>query len=197
MVTVKTIRRIALYGSLVLSAAAVLGCGAKPAAQSANVVVGEMPEGADWKGVYFSQVYGNLHLQPDGGEMVGKWRTVAGDSTGELRGKTDGNVLRYEWTERKIGMIGPSASRSGKGYFKYLRPKGEEGAKNPDEIEGEWGLGEKDSGNSWKAVKQANREPDFKSVEPDEVETAGSAAPDSWDKGAGSAEGADEKEKEK
>lgn len=188
MLTSRTIRNLAFYCSLVLSAAPLLACGPKGPPETIKVTVGEMPDGAEWKGVYYSQVYGNLHLQPDGSDMAGRWRTVAGDSWGELTGKAEGNVLNYEWTEHKIGLIGPAASRTGKGYFKYVRNSGEEGIKNPDEIEGEWGLGEKNHGNSWKAVKQTNMVPNFRAVQPDEVETAGSATPESWDKGAGAEE---------
>jgi len=185
MATSTTLRKFILMCSLMLPVSASFGCGGKADPNAAQLKPAEMPEGAEWKGVYYSSVYGDLHLKEDGGTLVGKWRTVSGDANGEMTGKTEGNLYRYEWTERKIGLIGPAATRSGKGYFKYTRKPAQEGIQDSDELVGQWGLNEKDSGNEWKAVKQKNREPNFKAVEPDEVETAGSAAPESWDKEAG------------
>jgi hypothetical protein len=142
----------------------------------ANVKAGEMPEGATWTGVYYSQTYGNLHLIEEGGSVSGKWRTTNGDAWGELAGEADGDLLRYEWIEHKIGMVGPSASSKGKGYFKYVPS---ENGVDPDEIKGEWGLGEKEAGNTWDAVKQRNVQPDPSSVAPDELERRGQGG--GWD----------------
>jgi hypothetical protein len=165
--------------------AGAVGCGGGKA-KSAALTPGEMPEGATWKGVYFSQLYGNLHLVEDGDEIKGAWRTVAGELWGEMVGKADGNVYRYEWTEHRIGMVGPSAERKGHGYFRYVRTRTEE-TKTPDEIHGEWGLGDDETGNSWKAVLQVNVEPDLKSVRPNELETSGSVQAGGWDEGPGAA----------
>jgi len=160
-----------------------VGCGGH-GPKNAMLKVGEMPEGAQWKGVYYSQLFGNLHLVEKDGDIKGAWRTVAGDAWGELTGKAEGDLLRYDWVEHRIGMVGPSAQRTGKGYFRYVRTRTEEN-KSPDEIHGEWGLGEKETGNSWKAVLQINMEPDPKSVKPDEVESAGTVQAGGWDEGPG------------
>ncbi|HMA91533.1 MAG TPA: hypothetical protein VKP30_02560 [Polyangiaceae bacterium] len=192
--TSRTLKRIALVlGLMLVPAAATVGCGGgKP--KTPVLTAGEMPEGATWKGVYYSPIYGNLHLVEDGGEIKGAWRTVAGDSWGELTGKADGNLLRYEWVEHRIGMVGPSADRTGHGYFKYSR-KATEGIKEPDQIQGEWGLAESETGNVWKATRQTNMEPEPKSVKPDEVESAGSVQAGGWDSGSG--KGSDDKDKDK
>jgi hypothetical protein len=159
-----------------------IGCGgSQKNANTANVKAGEMPEGSTWTGVYYSQTYGNLHLIEEGGSINGKWRTTNGDAWGELAGEADGDLLRYEWTEHKIGMVGPSATSKGKGYFKYVPS---ENGVDPDQIKGEWGLGEKEAGNSWEAVKQRNVTPDPDSVSPDELERRGVGG--GWDDEGGS-----------
>ncbi len=186
--TKRTVNRIVLVCSLMMPLVGSLGCSGG-GAKAPVIKAGEMPEGAVWKGVYYSQIYGNLHLVEDGGEIKGAWRTVAGDSWGELTGKAEGNLLRFEWVEHRIGMVGPSADRTGHGYFKYLR-KRVEGTKDPDEIQGEWGLGASETGNVWKATRQTNLEPEPKSVKPDEVESAGSVQAGGWDSSPG-AKGSD------
>ena len=167
--------------------AALVACKGGKSANSADKLSHEMPEGAEWKGVYYSQIYGNLHVVDDGGSIKGNWRTAAGEAFGELNGKADGNVLHYEWAEHRIGMVGPSADRKGKGYFVYTRPN--RTAKDPDEIHGQWGLGENESGNKWDAIKQTNMEPDPKSVMPDEVERGAGVSGGGWDDSGSSGSG--------
>lgn len=145
-------------------------------AKVVDVKAGSMPDGAEWRGVYFSPLYGNLHIVQEGSNLTGRWRTAAGEAWGEMHGEVDGDLFRYEWVEHKIGMVGPSATSSGKGYFRYVRPKN---GVDPDEIVGEWGLNESNAGNEWKAVKQANMQPDPASVMPDEYETTGQGG--GWD----------------
>ena len=144
-----------------------------------NVKPGDMPPGATWTGVYYSEIYGYLHLIKEGDTVNGRWRTTDGAEWGELTGKVDGNLLRYSWKNHKIGMVGPSASTSGKGYFVYSRPhKGE-----ADEIHGQWGLQDSDSGSKWDCVKQKGMKPNFKSVLPDEYQRRGVGG--GWDQSSG------------
>lgn len=159
-------------------------CGGKSDPKHAKVAAQEMPAGGDWPGVYYSQIYGYLHLLSDGNSANGAWRTTAGDSFGELNGELEGNVLRYSWTERRIGAVGADANRKGNGYFVYSIPK--EGEAH--EIVGEWGLGDENAGNEWRAVKQKNMQPDPKSVRPDEIEGRVTGV-DAWDDGEAPAEG--------
>jgi hypothetical protein len=170
--------------ALALPCAALVACHGK-SANSADKISREMPEGAEWKGVYFSQIYGNLHLVEADGELKGAWRTAAGEGWGELHGKAEGALFKYEWVEHKIGMVGPSADRKGKGYFVYTRPEKGTSGKDPDEIKGQWGLGDKSSGNKWDAIKQTNVDPDPKSVMPDEVERGPAINGGGWDEGGG------------
>lgn len=154
--------------SLVLSVACTLvACGpGTPEVKHASVTPGPLPEGGAWNGVYFSQQFGYLHLVSDNKSANGAWRTAAGDAWGEMSGECDGDLLRYQWTERKIGAIGADATKKGHGYFKYTIPNPAE----PHKIVGEWGLGESDAGNPWEAVKQIRMEPKPESVKPDEIE---------------------------
>ncbi|MBX3128106.1 MAG: hypothetical protein KF718_15385 [Polyangiaceae bacterium] len=140
--------------------------GGQATTKVAVVKAGDMPSGGDWTGVYFSKTYGYLHLVLEGDTLSGRWRNAAGDKWGEMSGKVVGDLFRYEWKEHTIGMVGPSSTSKGKGYFKYKVP-------NPDEsheIHGEWGLNSDEVGHTWQAVKQTNMRADPASVMPDEVE---------------------------
>ncbi len=154
--------------SLVVSLAATLtACG--PSAgevKTANVKPGSLPEGGEWNGVYFSSQFGYLHLVSDNRSASGAWRTAAGDAWGELSGQIEGDLLKYEWKERKIGAIGADSTKTGRGYFRYTIPTPDE----PHKIVGEWGLDQSDAGNPWEAVKQIRMEPKPDSVKPDEIE---------------------------
>lgn len=173
---VRSLLKFSLLTALVAPTALNLAaCGPSNEAKHAQIKAGEMPAGAEWKGVYYSPVYGYLHLLVDGKTAQGAWRTGGGDAYGELQGEVDGNVLRYTWTQHKIGMVGKEATSSGKGYFKYTVPK--EGEAH--HIGGEWGLGDSDAGNGWEAVKQTNMQPNPDSVKPDEIE--GKVNAGGWD----------------
>ena len=165
--------------AIALFALTLVACGASQQTKVANVQAGDLPVGGDWMGVYYSPVYGYLHLVKEGNSVSGKWRTADGSAWGEMHGTVTGNLLKYEWTEHKIGLVGPSATSKGRGYFKYLEPK--EGEAH--EIQGEWGLGQDETGSSWQAVKQQNMRADPDSVMPDELEGRGVGG--GWDDGEG------------
>ncbi len=190
----RTISKLTLALALSMSFG-VVACG-KEEPKTVNLKPGEMPSGAEWRGVYYSQVYGNLHIVQEGDNVEGKWRTAAGDAWGELHGEADGDVLKFEWAEHKIGMIGPSAKSSGKGYFRYVRPENGD----PDQIVGEWGLHDRMSGNPWEAVKQRNMTANPDSVMPDEVEGRFEGGDEGWDSGSDKAapagDGEDEEDDE-
>jgi hypothetical protein len=178
--------RIALVAAVIAPLAlGVVACGGGDKVKHATVQPKEMPSGGEWQGVYFSPLYGYLHIVADGKAVNGGWRTAAGDAFGEMHGETDGNVLKYEWKERRIGAVGADAVKKGKGYFVYSIPK--EGEAH--EIKGEWGLGENEAGNKWEAVKQKNMPPDLKAVQPDEYE--GRVSGGGWDEGDGEGESKD------
>lgn len=175
--TKTTLSRIALTCSISKSTALALvlafgtlttvGCAKKDTVVVSNVQAGAMPAGGEWQGVYYHQVYGFLHLTETSGAVQGAWRTAAGDKWGELFGEVEGDLLRFSWTEYKVGVVGPNAKSEGKGYFKYFVPRADEA----HEIRGEWGLGESDAGHGWDCIKQTNMEADPKSVRPNELES--------------------------
>jgi hypothetical protein len=159
-----------------LSGLGAIGCSSPPRPTTANVKASDLPPSADWSGVFYSPLYGHLHLVKEGNSVSGKWRTTGGDKWGELHGEVTGDLLKYKWVEHKIGMVGPGSSTEGRGYFKYYVPA-EENANH--EIKGEWGLERSEVGNSWEAVRQRNMLPDLGSVRPDETERVN--MPDEWD----------------
>ena len=132
----------------------------------AHVKPGEMPTGARWDGVYFNPMFGNLHVsQTREGTITGRWKTADGTKWGELNGEAEGNVLHFEWIEHKVGLVGPSAESKGKGYFVYTRPQGDN---VDDELRGEWGLDQSETGNEWNSVKQRNMKPEVRTIHGDE-----------------------------
>ena len=155
-----------------------LGCsGSGTTGKTANVKSGPMPDGASWTGVYYSPLYGWLHLVEDGNLVNGKWLRPRRDRWGQLQGNVEGNLLRFDWKEYEIGLVTPNATKSGKGYLVYSRPEGEN---VDDKVEGELGKGLDEVGMPWDGVKQRNVKPDLESI-------GGTGASDigggDWDKG--------------
>lgn len=135
------------------------GCGEKQDAKSAKIAQGPMPEGETWTGVYFHPVYGYLHLQEEGSNVVGRWKRADQSKWGELSGTQAGNVLHYTWKEHTIGMIGASSTTHGKGYFQYKMDK-----EGRPELDGQFGLNDDETGSDWHNVKQARMPVDIKSI---------------------------------
>jgi hypothetical protein len=151
-----------LFVTPVLATIATTGCGAGGGdAKLANVKAGELPHGETWKGVFYSELYGNLHLVPTGSKVVGKWERPHKEKYGKLKGTIDGDVLHFEWTEHLNGVVGPNSERTGHGYFKFkvaVETNGE------PSIIGEIGKGGDEVGSPWDAIRQKNIEPDLSSI---------------------------------
>jgi hypothetical protein len=138
------------------------GCsGGGGSGKTANVTPGDMPQGASWTGVYFSELYGFLHIVQDGNAIVGKWQRPHKDRWGSIKGEATGDVIHFEWTEHVTGLIGPNSEKKGKGYFKYKRPEGDN---VDDQIVGEIGRDNDETGEPWDAIKQRNVNPDLDSI---------------------------------
>ncbi len=190
MLTRKICQAALTLGLSLFVASSAVGCAQQTTVKTAdNIDPGTLPEGGEWQGVYYNQVLGFLHLTESGGAVQGAWRTTAGDKWGELYGEISGGMLRYTWTERKIGVVGPAAESRGKGYFRYVL--GKEGEAH--ELKGEWGLGEDELGHTWNCIKQTNQEADPKSVRPNELESRVGAS--GFDGAKGDADIASEGEK--
>jgi len=130
---------------LLLALGLLAGCqAANPPATSASSV--KATDG-DWEGIYQGPYHIFLRIDAHGSHAQGTWR-AAGNRTGEFSGELEGNLLRYTWTERRS----PEESWSGRGYFVYTVPA----RGGSPEISGEWGLGVRDFGNPWFAVKRTD-----------------------------------------
>jgi hypothetical protein len=156
--------RFAVASALCVAPLAVLGCsgGADGDVKHATVQVGTMPQGADWAGVYYSELYGYLHLVQDGNSVSGRWLRPTKNMCGEVHGEITGDVIKFSWIEHTIGAVGPNSQHQGHGYFKYKRPNGDN---VDDTIVGEVGRGQSDAGDPWDAVKQRNMPADPKSIQ--------------------------------
>jgi hypothetical protein len=115
------------------------------------------PANSDWSGEYFDPIVGQIMLNVQKGKVAGKWVRPTKDRYGELAGDIDGLNMRFSWTERQIGLVGPSASRSGHGSVVISHRSNSSGS--VDVIDGAF---EEDAGGSSTeihAVKQANALP--------------------------------------
>jgi hypothetical protein len=139
---------LGIASAVLLTLAPTIGCGG-PEGNTANVRAGDMPAGETWAGVYFHPVYGNLHLVEQDANVIGKWQRTDKSAWGQLSGTKVGNVLHFQWSEHKYGLVGPSATVSGKGYFVYKM-----GKDNIGNLHGEYGLGSDETGSEWDCIKQ-------------------------------------------
>ncbi|MCL2822677.1 MAG: hypothetical protein FWD57_01675 [Polyangiaceae bacterium] len=136
--------------------------GPPPEPKTANIQPGEMPPGAVWDGVYFNAIWGNLHIVATGNNFEGRWLRTDESAWGEMKGKITGDIARFDWKEHTIGLVGASGTRTGKGYFRYVRP---EGANLDDQLKGEWGFKDAEiGGGEWDSIKQRNKPPKLDSI---------------------------------
>ncbi len=118
-----------------------------------------MSAGESWRGVYFHPVFGYLHLVEQNGMVEGRWQRADQSAWGQLRGRVDGNTLRFQWHEHKVGLVGPSAEARGQGEFQYAI-----GGSGVVELNGVYGLNDDVVGGDWNCVKQQRMNPDVKSI---------------------------------
>jgi hypothetical protein len=153
---------LASASALILTVPVVAGCaGGQGEGKTADVQPGDMPSGGEWTGVYFSELYGYLHLVQDGNSISGKWLRPHKDRWGEVAGTVTGDLMKFEWKEHTFGLVSPTSTKTGKGYFKYKRPEGDN---VDDQIVGEIGRGSDEVGDPWDAIKQRNVKPDPASI---------------------------------
>jgi hypothetical protein len=126
-----------------------LGCGGsqKPSA-------GALPQGATFYGVWQSPQYGSMHLCQSGKQVIGDY--VKNERAGRIQGDIDGDLLIFQWEDRRELVQGKPQVRRGKGYFRI-----EIGEDGDQYLKGEWGMGDEISGGGpWNAVKMRRGEPD-------------------------------------
>ena len=165
-----------LFGLMVGTAVVGGGCGPKaPTAKTARVQSGSMPAGGTFKGVWYSEALGELHMVPEGSSVVGKWKDKTHGRWGKLTGTQSGDVVKFRWEEHKIGVIGPGSTTTGRGYFKFI--PADDDVSLP-RLKGEWGLNENEvGGGTWDVNRVQDREPNLSEVKSDEDPTVDSG----WD----------------
>jgi hypothetical protein len=172
-----SVRSLAFAIVLGVSAVGAMGCGG-PDSKTAHIQAKDMPEGETWTGVYYHPAYGYLHMvEQDNNTVVGKWRKTDQSAWGRLSGTKTGNVLHFQWTETKYGLVGPSATSKGKGYFVYKM-----GANEIAELDGQYGLDQDEVGSDWHCIKQQRMQPDLGSITGD-VPGGGSSTGGGWEEG--------------
>jgi hypothetical protein len=135
--------------ALVLLLGVILGCGG-----SQKPKAGPLPEGATFYGVWQSPQYGNMHLCQSGRQVIGDY--VKHERAGRIQGDVDGDLLVFQWEDRRELVSGKPQVRRGRGYFRIQI--GEDGDQY---VKGEWGMDDDLSGGGpWNAVKLRRGQPD-------------------------------------
>lgn len=122
----------------------------------AGVHPGPMPSGGSFSGVWFSPQYGEMHIQQNGATAIGRFEKD--EKKGRLQGTIDGDLMRFEWTQRRELVVGRPTESTGHGYFRVFMDPTE----NAWKIEGRWGRDDSESnGGPWTAIRARNRRPDL------------------------------------
>ncbi len=120
---------------------------------SARIHIGTMPEGASFEGVWQSPQYGNMHLCQTGSQVVGDFEKD--ERRGRIQGTIQGDVLRFQWEERREMVVGRPQISRGRGYFRI-----QIGQDGDQYILGEWGHDDQETGGGpWNAAKLRRRRP--------------------------------------
>jgi hypothetical protein len=139
-----------------MAAITALGCGGGQAT-TANIQPKPMPEGGNFDGVFQSPAYGRMEFTVEGDKAVGLYEGER--HYGRIEGVVNGNVMRFAWTQWNLDLQGKRRSKTGKGYFIYRvdEEQGTTKTRKVHRLKGEWGYGEAEVGNPWKAIKLSNR----------------------------------------
>ncbi|MEY4510754.1 MAG: hypothetical protein RLZZ450_2876 [Pseudomonadota bacterium] len=175
---VLSIRLILSLASLSCVALPLTGCAGKaePVLQ-----IKSMPEGGDFTGVWHSPQYGEMHVRQSGASAIGRY--TKDERKGRIQGNVEGDVMRFEWSEKRELIAGRSVLTKGHGYFRIIRDEAEKTWK----IIGEWGNDAAERGGGpWNAVKSkspvrldaAGNETDGNDVPSDSNSSSGSGGDD-------------------
>lgn len=145
----KTLFSSRMFSGLLLALLGASACGGS----SANITIGTMPQGRTYQGVWQSPQYGNMHLCVTGSQVVGDFEKD--ERRGQIQGTIQGDVLRFQWEERREMVVGRPTVTRGRGYFKLFVDENED-----SRVEGEWGLDNEETGAPWGAVLMRRRSPD-------------------------------------
>lgn len=128
-----------------LAAATLFGCGGS--SLRANISPGVMPETGSWQGRWASVQYGEMTLCQVGAQVVGTFEKD--ERRGRIQGTMQGDILRFQWTERREMVRGRPNISEGRGYFRYVL-----GDDESHYAVGEWGHNEAEiGGGPWRAVR--------------------------------------------
>jgi len=129
-----------------------LGCGGTMGRSA-----GAMPPGGSFTGVWFSGQYGEMHIIQNGAAIQGRF--VKDERKGTIIGEAEGDLIEFEWVEKKAMVANRPNESRGRGYFRYVIKMN--GEREEHRLEGEWGIDDDSSGGGpWTAYKMRNREPD-------------------------------------
>ena len=139
----------ATHLTLALLLGVILGCGG-----SQKPKAGQLPQGAAFYGVWQSPQYGNMHLCQSGRQVIGDY--VKHERAGRIQGDLEGDLLLFQWEDRRELVAGKPQIRRGRGYFRI-----EIGEDGDQYLRGEWGMDDDFSGGGpWNAVKLRRGQPD-------------------------------------
>ncbi|MET0341478.1 MAG: hypothetical protein ABW252_10795 [Polyangiales bacterium] len=128
-----------------------LGCGGSKDA----IVIRSMPPGGSFTGVWFSPQYGEMHILQSGASAIGRY--TKDERLGKIQGGIEGDIMRFEWSERREMIVGRPVQTRGHGYFRLVKDDAEDTWK----LVGEWGNDANERGGGpWNAVKSKTRRPD-------------------------------------
>jgi hypothetical protein len=149
----KLVSRSSLATSLVLAISLALsGCGGGGGGR-ANVTPGVMPASQSFTGVYHSPQYGEMQVVQTGNQVVGEY--VQDERRGQIQGTITGDLMRFEWSERRELVQGRPNLTRGRGYFRFVAH--EDG---DFYLIGEWGHDQNETGGGpWRAVRDRRRRP--------------------------------------
>ncbi len=119
----------------------------------AGIRAGKMPDGATYYGVWQSPQYGEMNLCQSGTTVHGDF--VKNERRGRIHGTVEGDVLQFQWEERRELVQGRPSITRGHGYFRL-----EIGDDDDHYLRGQWGHDNSyDGGGPWNAVKLRRRTP--------------------------------------
>lgn len=121
------------------------GCGGSQG--RASVTPGPMPTTGSFSGVWYSAQYGEMEMDQVGKDVVANY--AKNERSGLIQGIANGNLLRFQWEEKRELVPGRPTVSKGRGYFQYII--GEDGKHY---LRGEWGNGyDERGGGEWRAYK--------------------------------------------
>jgi hypothetical protein len=95
-----------------------------------------------------------MHLCQSGKQVIGDY--VKHERAGRIQGDLDGDLLVFQWEDRRELVSGKPQIRRGRGYFRI-----EIGEDGDTYVKGEWGMDDDlTGGGPWNAVKLRRGQPD-------------------------------------